>query len=136
MSARSGGDPYVKQTALRPSSVAAAMAPFTSAIPGAVVATFGIVTAVFHFGLVDVDGRPQSRVRERRRFAVLSGSPAFSIWKYSPTVGDHGTTRLGMTRYSWNSMKATTQFNHLTNREGFIIVYSTQRRNRAPAWGS
>lgn len=47
-----------------------------------------------------------------------------------------GTTQLpvvmaihgcGMTGYGVNSMKATTQFNRLADREGFIVVYPTQR---------
>lgn len=47
-----------------------------------------------------------------------------------------GTTRLpvivaihgcGMTGYAWNSMKSTSQLNELADREGFIVVYPTQR---------
>lgn len=33
----------------------------------------------------------------------------------------------GMTGFGWNSMKETTQFNALADREGFIVVYPTQR---------
>lgn len=33
----------------------------------------------------------------------------------------------GMTGFGWNSMKHTTQFNPLADREGFIVVYPTQR---------
>ncbi|MFC3996722.1 alpha/beta hydrolase family esterase [Nocardiopsis sediminis] len=58
-----------------------------------------------------------------------------------------GTTRLpvvmaihgcGMTGYGWNSMKATTRFNRLADRAGFIVVYPTQRlfRNAINCWNS
>jgi poly(hydroxyalkanoate) depolymerase family esterase len=33
----------------------------------------------------------------------------------------------GMTGFGWNSMKDATQFNALADREGFIVVYPTQR---------
>ncbi|MGU3500310.1 extracellular catalytic domain type 1 short-chain-length polyhydroxyalkanoate depolymerase [Mycobacterium sp. C31M] len=36
----------------------------------------------------------------------------------------------GMTGYGWNSMKSTTQFNTVADREGFIVVYPTQRMFR------
>ncbi|RIV40348.1 extracellular catalytic domain type 1 short-chain-length polyhydroxyalkanoate depolymerase [Micromonospora radicis] len=44
----------------------------------------------------------------------------------------------GMTGYGWNSMKATTQFNRLADREGFIVVYPTQliSRNVIACWNS
>lgn len=44
----------------------------------------------------------------------------------------------GMTGYGWNSMKTTTQFNQLADREGFIVVYPTQRifRNALNCWNS
>jgi poly(hydroxyalkanoate) depolymerase family esterase len=44
----------------------------------------------------------------------------------------------GMTGYGWNSMKATTQFNDLADREGFIVVYPTQRlfRSAINCWNS
>lgn len=43
-----------------------------------------------------------------------------------------------MTGYGWNSMKATTQLNDLADREGFIVVYPTQRplRDRFNCWRS
>ncbi len=43
-----------------------------------------------------------------------------------------------MTGFGWNSMKATTQFNRLADREGFIVVYPTQRllRSAGNCWGS
>lgn len=58
-----------------------------------------------------------------------------------------GTTRLpvimaihgcGMTGFGWNSMKSTTQFNDLADREGFIVVYPTQRifRSAINCWNS
>ena len=44
----------------------------------------------------------------------------------------------GMTGYGFNSMKSTTQFNRLADREGFIVVYPTQRILRGPlnCWNS
>ncbi|PEG53819.1 hypothetical protein CRI78_14580 [Mycolicibacterium diernhoferi] len=44
----------------------------------------------------------------------------------------------GMTGFGWNSMKATTQFNRLADREGFIVVYPTQRllRSAVNCWNS
>ncbi|MDN4481632.1 extracellular catalytic domain type 1 short-chain-length polyhydroxyalkanoate depolymerase [Demequina muriae] len=44
----------------------------------------------------------------------------------------------GMTGFGWNSMKGTTQFNDLADREGFIVVYPTQRlfRNAINCWNS
>lgn len=58
-----------------------------------------------------------------------------------------GTTKLpvivalhgcGMTGFGWNSMKATTQFNRLADREGFIVVYPTQRlfRSAVNCWNA
>lgn len=43
-----------------------------------------------------------------------------------------------MTGYGWNSMKATTQLNDLADREGFIVVYPTQRplRSAINCWNS
>ncbi|MBL6279374.1 PHB depolymerase family esterase [Micromonospora fiedleri] len=43
-----------------------------------------------------------------------------------------------MTGYGWNSMKSTTQFNNLADREGFIVVYPTQliSRNMIACWNS
>lgn len=43
-----------------------------------------------------------------------------------------------MTGFGWNSMKATTQFNALADREGFIVVYPTQRmfRDKLNCWRS
>ncbi|QAY73427.1 hypothetical protein ET445_08815 [Agromyces protaetiae] len=44
----------------------------------------------------------------------------------------------GMTGFGWNSMKASTQFNALADREGFIVVYPTQRpfENPVNCWNS
>ncbi|ORV25770.1 hypothetical protein AWB99_21905 [Mycolicibacterium confluentis] len=43
-----------------------------------------------------------------------------------------------MTGFGWNSMKATTQLNGLADREGFIVVYPTQRllRGTVNCWDS
>ncbi|KRF32300.1 hypothetical protein ASG94_17640 [Nocardioides sp. Soil805] len=37
----------------------------------------------------------------------------------------------GMTGFGWNSMKSTTQLNALADREGFIVIYPTQRLFRS-----
>lgn len=37
----------------------------------------------------------------------------------------------GMSGYGWNSMKSTTKFNDLADREAFIVVYPTQRAFRS-----
>lgn len=44
----------------------------------------------------------------------------------------------GMSGFGWNSMKATTQFNDLADREGLIVVYPTQRwfRSAVNCWNS
>jgi poly(hydroxyalkanoate) depolymerase family esterase len=44
----------------------------------------------------------------------------------------------GMTGYGLNSMKAHTQFNRLADREGFIVIYPTQRmfRDALNCWNS
>jgi poly(hydroxyalkanoate) depolymerase family esterase len=44
----------------------------------------------------------------------------------------------GMTGYGWNSMKSMTQFNALADKEGFLVVYPTQRlfRNKLNCWNS
>lgn len=43
-----------------------------------------------------------------------------------------------MTGYGWNSMKSATQLNDLADREGFIVVYPTQRplRSSINCWNS
>ena len=50
-------------------------------------------------------------------------------------VAIHGC---GMSGYTWNSMKSTSQFNELADREGFIVVYPTQRmfRSQINCWNS
>lgn len=114
------------------------MAPFTSAIFGPVVVAVGIVTAVFQFGLswwMQTGDRNQVCESDAGSLCDQVHLPSQCGGTAPPSVimALHGYS---MTRYGWNSIKATTQLNHLTNREGFIIVFSTQRRNRAPAWGS
>lgn len=44
----------------------------------------------------------------------------------------------GMTGFGWNSMKSTSQLNSIADREGFIVVYPTQRmfRNAVNCWNS
>ena len=43
-----------------------------------------------------------------------------------------------MSGFGWNSMRSTTKFNDLADREGFIVIYPTQRlfRNALNCWNS
>jgi poly(hydroxyalkanoate) depolymerase family esterase len=104
------------------------------------VATVGIVTAVFQFGL------PWWMREGDRNHVYESEAGALRYQVHLPPQHD-GTTQLpvimaihgcGMTGYGWNSMKATTQFNSLADREGFIVVYPTQRmfRSLVNCWNS
>jgi poly(hydroxyalkanoate) depolymerase family esterase len=105
-----------------------------------IVATVGIVTAVFQFGL------PWWMREGDRNHVYESEAGALRYQVHLPPQHD-GTTQLpvimaihgcGMTGYGWNSMKATTQFNSLADREGFIVVYPTQRmfRSLVNCWNS
>jgi poly(hydroxyalkanoate) depolymerase family esterase len=111
-----------------------------SGIVVALVVAAGIVTAVFQFGL------PWWMQEGDRNHVYESGAGSMRYQVHLPPQYD-GTTQLpvimaihgcGMTGYGWNSMKATTQFNSLADREGFIVVYPTQRmfHNLINCWNS
>lgn len=106
----------------------------------AAVVAIGIVTAVFQFGL------PWWMQAGDRNHVYASDVGSLRYQVHLPPQYD-GTARLpvimaihgcGMTGYGWNSMKATTQFNRLADREGFIVVYPTQRmfRSALNCWNS
>lgn len=89
----------------------------------------GVFLALFQFGL------PWWMEEGDRNHVYESDAGSMRYQVHLPPRYD-GTTQLpviiaihgcGMTGYGWNSMKATTQFNRLADREGFIVVYPTQR---------
>lgn len=110
---------------------------------GAVVALMaltGVATAVFHHGM------PWWKTAGDHNHVHTSevGSQRYQV--HVPPMYD-GTTPLpvimaihgcGMSGYGWNSMKSTTQLNSLADREGFIVVYPTQRlfRSAINCWNS
>lgn len=99
----------------------------------------GLATAVFHLGLPWwMDEGDHNHVHRGE-----AGSQPYQV--HLPP--QHGTTPLpvvmaihgcGMTGFGWNSMKSTTQLNDLADREGFIVVYPTQRlfRSLVNCWRS
>ena len=100
----------------------------------------GTLTAAFQFGL------PWWMQEGDRNHVYESDTGSQGYQVHLPPQYD-GTTQLpvimaihgcGMTGYGWNSMKSTTQFNTLADREGFIVVYPTQRvfRNAINCWNS
>ncbi|WJL96626.1 PHB depolymerase family esterase [Microbacterium sp. ET2] len=103
-------------------------------IVGAVVAALGVsvaaLTLVFQFGLPWWSGD-----RDHNHVYVSPDGVSQLYQVHVPPQHD-GSTDLpvmmalhgcGMTGFGWNSMKETTQFNTLADREGFIVVYPTQR---------
>ncbi|WP_205857489.1 alpha/beta hydrolase family esterase, partial [Phytoactinopolyspora endophytica] len=89
----------------------------------------GVGIAVFQFGL------PWWKEGGDRNHRYISDAGSQRYQVHLPPQHD-GTTQLpvimaihgcGMSGYGWNSMKSTTQFNGLADREGFIVVYPTQR---------
>ncbi|MGW4464796.1 extracellular catalytic domain type 1 short-chain-length polyhydroxyalkanoate depolymerase [Micromonospora sp. NPDC004704] len=97
-------------------------------------------TAAFQFGL------PWWTQEGDRNHVYESDAGSQRYQVHLPPRYD-GTTRLpvvmalhgcGMTGYGWNSMKSTTKFNSLADREGFIVVYPTQRifRSVINCWNS
>ena len=112
----------------------------TSGLLIAVVAAVGVGTAAFQFGL------PWWMQEGDHNHLYESDAGSLRYQVHLPPQYD-GTTQLpvvmaihgcGMTGYGWNSMKATTQFNSLADREGFIVVYPTQRmfRSAINCWNS
>ncbi|MBX7266560.1 PHB depolymerase family esterase [Micromonospora sp. Llam7] len=112
-------------------------------VSGALVAVLVAIaagTAAFQFGLPwqmregDHNHVYESEVGSQRYQVHLP--PQYDGTARLPVVmAIHGC---GMTGYGWNSMKSTTQFNSLADREGFIVVYPTQRIFRSPinCWNS
>ncbi|MFF4894336.1 extracellular catalytic domain type 1 short-chain-length polyhydroxyalkanoate depolymerase [Micromonospora chersina] len=99
-----------------------------------------VSAAIFHHGL------PWWMEEGDRNHEYESAAGSLRYQVHMPPQGD-GTTRLpvimaihgcGMSGYGWNSMKSTTQFNELADREGFIVVYPTQRifRSAINCWES
>jgi poly(hydroxyalkanoate) depolymerase family esterase len=111
-----------------------------SGILVAVTVAIGIATAVFQFGL------PWWMQEGDRNHVYESAAGSLRYQVHLPPQYD-GATQLpvimalhgcGVTGYGWNSMKATTQLNSLADREGFIVVYPTQRmfRSAVNCWNS
>jgi poly(hydroxyalkanoate) depolymerase family esterase len=111
-----------------------------SGILVAVVTIIGIGTAAFQFGLPWwMQARDHNHLYESDvgslRYQVHLPPQHDGTTQLPAIVAIHGC---GMTGYGWNSMKATTQFNSLADREGFIVVYPTQRmfRSAINCWNS
>jgi poly(hydroxyalkanoate) depolymerase family esterase len=112
----------------------------TAGVLVAILAAAGVAIAVFQFGLPWWTGEgDRNHVYESDigslRYQVhvpprYDGSTSLPV-----IMAIHGC---GMTGYGLNSMKDTTQFNGLADREGFIVVYPTQRmfRNAINCWNS
>ncbi|WBQ01940.1 extracellular catalytic domain type 1 short-chain-length polyhydroxyalkanoate depolymerase [Kribbella sp. CA-293567] len=105
-----------------------------------VVSTAGMATAVFHLSL------PWWTDEGNHRHVYESDIGTQRYQVHVPPQYD-GKTRLpvvmaihgcGMSGFGWNSMKSTTQFDDLADREGFIVVYPTQRlfRSALNCWNS
>lgn len=105
-----------------------------------VVTGVAVATVIFQFGL---PGGLQEGDRNHTHHGE-AGSQRYQV--HLPPQHD-GSSRLpvimalhgcGMTGFGWNSMKNTTQLNELADREGFIVVYPTQRifRSAINCWNS
>lgn len=111
-----------------------------SGIALVVVTAVVVGAAVFHRGLpwwMEAGDR-------NHKYDGEAGSLRYQV--HLPPQHD-GTARLpvvvaihgcGMSGFGWNSMKSTTRFNELADREGFIVVYPTQRilRSTINCWES
>ncbi|GAA1978806.1 hypothetical protein GCM10009718_14370 [Isoptericola halotolerans] len=89
-----------------------------------------VLTLVFQFGL------PWWKGEGDHHHVHVSADGARQHYQVHLPPQHDGSTALpvmmavhgcGMTGFGWNSMKASTQFNTLADREGFIVVYPTQR---------
>lgn len=105
-----------------------------------VLVVVGMGTAVFQYGL-------PWWMEEGDHNHVYEGDAGSLRYQVHVPPEHDGTTQLpvimaihgcGMTGYGWNSMKSTTQFNSLADRDGFIVVYPTQRMfsNALNCWNS
>ncbi|MGC4835153.1 alpha/beta hydrolase family esterase [Micromonospora vinacea] len=106
----------------------------------AVVAAVSVGVAALQLGL-------PWQMGEGDRNHVYDGDAGSQRYQVHLPPQHDGTARLpvvmaihgcAMTGYGWNSMKSTTQFNRLADREGFIVVYPTQliSRNVIACWNS
>jgi hypothetical protein len=96
----------------------------------------GTLVAVAQYGLPWSTGdRDRNHAHDCQRYQVHV-QPQYDGQTPLPVVAAiHGC---GMTGFGWNSMKSTTQFNSLADREGFIVVYPTQQmfRDKLNCWRS
>ncbi|WP_431960627.1 alpha/beta hydrolase family esterase [Mycobacterium sp. smrl_JER01] len=110
----------------------------TTGMLGVLIAFAAVVTAALQFGL------PWWMASGDRNHVYRAGGAAQYYQVHLPPQHD-GRTALpvllaihgcAMTGFGWNSMKATTALNALADREGFIVVYPTQRivRNAYNCW--
>jgi poly(hydroxyalkanoate) depolymerase family esterase len=104
------------------------------------VGALALGTAAFQFGLPwwmrDGDrNHVYTLDGDRQRYQVHLPPRYDGSTRLPVVMAIHGC---GMTGFGWNSMKATTQFNSLADREGFIVVYPTQRmfQNKVNCWNS
>lgn len=109
-------------------------------ILGVLMVVTAIATAVFQFGLPwwmhEGDRNHVYRADGVRQHYQVHLPPQYDGTTPLPVMmAIHGC---GMTGFGWNSMKAMTEFNSLADREGFIVVYPTQRmfRNKLNCWNS
>ncbi|WP_232374886.1 extracellular catalytic domain type 1 short-chain-length polyhydroxyalkanoate depolymerase [Mycolicibacterium mengxianglii] len=112
----------------------------TLVIVMALAMTMSATTATFQFGMpwaMHAGDRNQvfNSNGNHQRYQVHLPPHHDGTTKLPVIVAIHGC---GMTGFGWNSMKATTQFNRLADREGFIVVYPTQRlfRDAVNCWDS
>jgi len=111
-----------------------------SGVVATLVVVVGVATAVFQFGLPwwaqDGDHNHVFEGDDGGLRYQVHLPPQYDGETELPVImAIHGC---GMTGFGWNSMKATTQFNSLADREGFIVVYPTQRMfgNKLNCWNS
>ncbi|MTK03409.1 PHB depolymerase family esterase [Micromonospora sp. CP22] len=109
--------------------------------------TLAAVVAVASLGVAALQLGLPWQMGEGDRNHVYEGPAGSQRYQVHLPPQHDGTARLpvvmaihgcAMTGYGWNSMKATTQFNNLADREGFIVVYPTQliSRNVIACWNS
>ncbi|WNG85577.1 PHB depolymerase family esterase [Mycobacterium sp. ITM-2016-00317] len=102
-----------------------------AAVTGTAVVQFGLPWWMQHGDrnhVYSLDG-------DRQRYQVHLPPQYDGTARLPVVMAIHGCA---MTGFGWNSMKATTQFNSLADREAFIVVYPTQRmfQNTLNCWNS
>ncbi|MFV2142782.1 MULTISPECIES: extracellular catalytic domain type 1 short-chain-length polyhydroxyalkanoate depolymerase [Isoptericola] len=110
-------------------------------VVGVLAATVTVLTLVFQLGLPWWNGED-----DHNHVHVAADGTRQPYQVHLPPQHDGGTALpvmmavhgCGMTGYGWNSMKGSTQFDTLADREGFIVVYPTQRMfaNSINCWNS